>query len=131
MSNKSFAELGVSRAVVSSLAQQGFTEPFEIQRLVIADVLAGRDVLGKSPTGSGKTLAFGIPLVDRIAADGPRPAALVLAHPHPSGVPEPSQADELITRRLRDALALVDIRILDHIIVAGGEALSLAEAGLL
>ena len=58
-------------------------------------------------------------------------AALVLAHPHPSGVPEPSQADELITRRLRDALALVDIRILDHIIVAGGEALSLAEAGLL
>ena len=79
MSNKSFAELGVSRAVVSSLAQQGFTEPFEIQRLVIADVLAGRDVLGKSPTGSGKTLAFGIPLVDRIAADGPRPAALVLA----------------------------------------------------
>jgi DNA repair protein RadC len=57
-------------------------------------------------------------------------AALVLAHPHPSGVPEPSQADELITRRLRDALALVDIRVLDHIIVAGGETLSLAEAGL-
>ncbi|HEY4771619.1 MAG TPA: DNA repair protein RadC [Steroidobacteraceae bacterium] len=58
-------------------------------------------------------------------------AALVLAHPHPSGVPEPSQADELITKRLRDALALVDIRVLDHIIVAGGEALSLAERGLL
>jgi DNA repair protein RadC len=58
-------------------------------------------------------------------------AALVLAHPHPSGVPEPSQADELITRRLRDALALVDIRILDHIIVAGGETLSLAERGLI
>jgi DNA repair protein RadC len=46
-------------------------------------------------------------------------------------VPEPSQADELITRRLRDALALVDIRILDHIIVAGGETLSLAERGLI
>jgi DNA repair protein RadC len=58
-------------------------------------------------------------------------AALVLAHPHPSGVPEPSQADELITKRLRDALALVDIRVLDHIIVAGGEAISLAESGLL
>ena len=43
-------------------------------------------------------------------------AALVLAHPHPSGAAEPSQADELITRRLRDALALVDVRLLDHIL---------------
>jgi DNA repair protein RadC len=58
-------------------------------------------------------------------------AALVLAHPHPSGAPTPSQADELITRRLRDALALVDIRVLDHIIVAGGEAISFLERGLL
>ncbi len=58
-------------------------------------------------------------------------AALVLAHPHPSGVPEPSHADELITKRLREALALVDIRVLDHIIVAGGETLSLAESGVL
>jgi DNA repair protein RadC len=58
-------------------------------------------------------------------------AALVLAHPHPSGTTEPSQADELITRRLREALALVDIRVLDHIIVAGGEAMSFAESGLL
>jgi superfamily II DNA/RNA helicase len=46
---------------------------------VIGDVLAGRDVLAKSPTGSGKTLAFGIPIADRLEADGPRPAALVLA----------------------------------------------------
>jgi DNA repair protein RadC len=58
-------------------------------------------------------------------------AALVLAHPHPSGVAEPSQADELLTRRLREALALVDIRVLDHTIVAGGETLSFAERGLL
>lgn len=58
-------------------------------------------------------------------------AALVLAHPHPSGSAEPSQADELITRRLKEALALVDIRVLDHIIVAGGETVSLAERGLL
>jgi DNA repair protein RadC len=58
-------------------------------------------------------------------------AALVLAHPHPSGAAEPSQADELVTRRLREALALVDIRVLDHIIVAGGEAVSFAERGLL
>ena len=58
-------------------------------------------------------------------------AAVLLAHPHPSGVAEPSRADELITTRLRDALALVDIRVLDHLIVAGGEVVSLAERGLL
>jgi DNA repair protein RadC len=58
-------------------------------------------------------------------------AAVILAHPHPSGVAEPSRADELITTRLRDALGLVDIRILDHIIVAGGDAISMAEKGLI
>ena len=58
-------------------------------------------------------------------------AAVILAHPHPSGVAEPSQADEQITRRLREALALVDIRILDHIVVAGGDTTSFAERGLL
>jgi ATP-dependent RNA helicase RhlE len=79
MPKQSFADLGVSNAVAGALARQGVTEPFAVQRLVIGDVLAGRDVLAKSPTGSGKTLAFGIPLVDRIAADGPRPAALVLS----------------------------------------------------
>ncbi len=57
-------------------------------------------------------------------------ASLVIAHPHPSGEPTPSHADELITARLREALALVDIRVLDHIIVAGGETLSMAERGL-
>jgi superfamily II DNA/RNA helicase len=74
-----FAELGVSRAVVEALARRGVTEPFAVQSLVTRDILAGRDVLARSPTGSGKTLAFGIPLVDRIASDGPRPAALILA----------------------------------------------------
>lgn len=58
-------------------------------------------------------------------------AALVLAHPHPSGSAEPSRADELISRRLTEALALVDIRVLDHVIVAGGVATSMAERGLL
>ncbi len=77
--SKSFADLGVSRAVADALKQRGAHTPFPIQELVIADVLAGRDVLAKSPTGSGKTLAFGAPLVDRIASDAPRPAALILA----------------------------------------------------
>jgi DNA repair protein RadC len=58
-------------------------------------------------------------------------AAVILAHPHPSGVAEPSQADEFITQRLKDALSLVDIRVLDHIIVAGGDTISFAERGLL
>jgi superfamily II DNA/RNA helicase len=79
MSQQSFAELGVSRAVVTALSQCGYTAPFQIQREVIGDVLAGRDVLARSPTGSGKTLAFGIPMIDRTAAEARRPAALVLA----------------------------------------------------
>src|SRR3712207_6393860 len=79
MSTQSFSDLGVSRPVVRVLEDRGFTEPFAIQRLVIADVLAGRDVLAKSPTGSGKTLAFGVPMLDRLEPRAPRPAALVLA----------------------------------------------------
>jgi len=58
-------------------------------------------------------------------------AAVILAHNHPSGVAEPSQADELVTRRLREALQLVDIRVLDHMIVADNGCLSFAERGLL
>jgi ATP-dependent RNA helicase RhlE len=79
MSMKSFADLGVSDAVTGALAARGINSPFAIQNLVIGDVLAGRDVLAKSPTGSGKTLAFAVPLADRIAATDRRPAALILA----------------------------------------------------
>jgi superfamily II DNA/RNA helicase len=79
MSSQSFADLGVSRPVVGALAERGITAPFAVQRLCIADVLAGEDVLVQSPTGSGKTLAFGLPLADRIEAKARRPAALVLA----------------------------------------------------
>lgn len=58
-------------------------------------------------------------------------AALILAHNHPSGVPEPSDADRLITRRIRDALELVDVRLLDHFVVGDGSCVSLAGRGLL
>lgn len=58
-------------------------------------------------------------------------AALIFAHNHPSGVAEPSQSDLAITRRLLDALALVDIRVLDHFIVGDREVLSFAERGLI
>jgi DNA repair protein RadC len=58
-------------------------------------------------------------------------AAVIFAHNHPSGVAQPSQADELLTRNLKEALALVDVKVLDHFIVAGTQALSFAERGLL
>ena len=58
-------------------------------------------------------------------------AAVIFAHNHPSGLTQPSRADELITRTLKEALALVDVNVLDHFIVAGGEVLSFAERGLL
>jgi superfamily II DNA/RNA helicase len=112
MSTQSFADLGVSGAVVGALSKQGFTEPFAVQRLVIGDVLAGRDVLAKSPTGSGKTLAFGIPLVDRIDANGPRPAALVLA---------PTR--ELATQIVDDIRGIAHARALRVAAVYGGVGL--------
>jgi len=58
-------------------------------------------------------------------------AAVVLAHNHPSGNIEPSRADESLTQTLRAALALVDVRVLDHIIVSPGQSFSMAERGLL
>lgn len=58
-------------------------------------------------------------------------AAVIFAHNHPSGVAQPSQADELLTRNLKEALGLVDIKVLDHFVVAGHHALSFAERGLI
>jgi DNA repair protein RadC len=58
-------------------------------------------------------------------------AAVIFAHNHPSGVAQPSQADELLTRSLKEALSLVDVKVLDHFIVAGNQAISFAERGLL
>jgi len=58
-------------------------------------------------------------------------AAVILAHNHPSGVAEPSQADERITKRLKSALELVDIRLLDHLIIGDGQTTSMASRGLM
>lgn len=58
-------------------------------------------------------------------------AALLLVHNHPSGSTQPSRADEMLTQTLKSALALVDVRVLDHVIVAGAEVLSMAERGLM
>src|SRR5690606_20860996 len=74
-----FEALGVAPELVTALKEQGIEAPFAIQRLTIADALAGRDVCGKAKTGSGKTLAFGIPLIQRLGQAEPRkPRGLVL-----------------------------------------------------
>lgn len=62
---------------------------------------------------------------------GHNAAAIIVVHNHPSGVAEPSRADEAITRRLNEALALIEVRLLDHLIIAGPHTVSLAERGLL
>ena len=109
MPSDGFAALGASRAVVSALRERGITAPFPVQRLVVPDVLAGRDVLVKSPTGSGKTLAFALPLVDRIEAEDPRPSALVL-------VPTRELAGQIV----EEVRPLAHARALSVVAVFGG-----------
>src|SRR3954466_15269860 len=88
-----FRELGVSTPIVDALSARSIHQPFPIQALVLADALAGIDVLAKSPTGSGKTLAFAVPIVERTVATAPRPTALVLVPaPAPRAVPPPPPA---------------------------------------
>ncbi|OQP79179.1 DNA repair protein RadC [Xanthomonas phaseoli pv. syngonii LMG 9055] len=58
-------------------------------------------------------------------------AAVIISHNHPSGNPEPSGADRALTKRLKEALALVDVRMLDHVIIAGSDTASFAERGLI
>jgi superfamily II DNA/RNA helicase len=73
-----FEQLGASAPVISALVKRGVLGPFPIQKLVLPDALAGRDVLARSRTGSGKTLAFAVPIVERLEASGKTPAALIL-----------------------------------------------------
>jgi superfamily II DNA/RNA helicase len=100
----SFAELGVSDALVKALARRGINAPFAIQTRALPDGLAGRDVLGRAQTGSGKTLAFGVPMLDRLAGGRSRPGrprGLVLV---PTRELAMQVADEL--RPLADAVGL-------------------------
>jgi superfamily II DNA/RNA helicase len=109
MSSQSFADLGVSNAVVRALSERGFETAFPIQEKVVPDVLSGRDVLAKSPTGSGKTLAFGVPIVDRISAESARPSALVLV---------PTR--ELATQIVEELRAVAHSRALSLTAIYGG-----------
>ena len=113
MSQSSFADLGVSRAVVDALARGGINDPFPVQRLVIGEVLDGHDVLVRSPTGSGKTLAFAVPMVERIAAEAARPAALILA---------PTR--ELVVQIAEELYPIAHARALKTAPVYGGVGLS-------
>ncbi len=78
MTTVTFAALGVSADLVAALAAEGINAPFQVQERALPIVLAGGDLLAKSPTGSGKTLAFGIPLVQRTDRSQGRPSSLVL-----------------------------------------------------
>jgi ATP-dependent RNA helicase RhlE len=109
MKSETFADLGVSEVVSRELAQRGIDSPFAVQKMVIPDVLAGRDVLAQSPTGSGKTLAFGVPLVERLRDSDPRPSALVLA---------PTR--ELALQIVEDLRSIAHIRALSIAAVYGG-----------
>ncbi|MCH1514969.1 MAG: DEAD/DEAH box helicase [Acidimicrobiales bacterium] len=74
-----FSELGIEKDLVDELSHQGITEPFEIQKITIPDILKGRDVCGKAKTGSGKTIAFGLPLLQLLPASKPgKPTGLAL-----------------------------------------------------
>ena len=112
MSSQSFADLGVSNPVVAALSARGFQSPFAVQKLVVAAVLAGRDVLAQSPTGSGKTLAFGIPIADLVPAEARRPAALILA---------PTR--ELAGQIVDEVEAVANARALSVAVVHGGVGL--------
>jgi superfamily II DNA/RNA helicase len=106
MSQKSFAELGVSKQVVEALASRSITTPFAIQTLALPDALAGRDLLAKSPTGSGKTLAFGVPLVERIDPAGARPAAVVLVPTRELAAQVAEEIDDVARARKLRAVAV-------------------------
>ncbi len=109
MSQKTFAELGLSQPVVAALAARGMTSPFAIQALVIEDVLEGHDVLAKSPTGSGKTIAFAAPILDVLDPAARKPTALVLA---------PTR--ELVSQIVEEARPLAAARRLNVAAVYGG-----------
>jgi len=75
----SFTDLGVSSRLVKMLADQGITEPFEVQTESIPDGMLGNDLCCRAPTGSGKTLAFGLPLIERTKKAEPGfPTSLIL-----------------------------------------------------
>jgi superfamily II DNA/RNA helicase len=140
MTTRTFSELGVSEPSIRALAERHIDEPFPIQELVVADAIAGRDVLARSQTGSGKTLAFALPIVERLRPDEATPAALVLV---PTRELAQQVADEstdvAMAQGLRVGVAYGGTRVREqskgidraHVIIATpGRLQDLAERGL-
>ncbi|CAN5694063.1 hypothetical protein BH24ACT26_BH24ACT26_12710 [soil metagenome] len=110
-----FAEIGVSAPVCRALASRGILQPFQIQDLVMADALAGRDVLARSQTGSGKTLAFGVPIAERLDPSDARPSALVLVPTRELAVQVTEEIDDVArARNLRVAAVYGGVSIRDQ-----------------
>ena len=106
----------------------------EARLLELAREHRGTVMAGRTHGQPGAPITFGFKVAswaDEVRRLARERDAVILAHNHPSGNPEPSRADEHLTQHVRNALALVDVRLLDHIIVAGRQTLSLAERGLL
>jgi ATP-dependent RNA helicase RhlE len=115
VSESTFRDLGVSADVIATLARRGIERPFPVQTLVMADALAGHDVLAKSRTGSGKTLAFALPIVERLRRGGPTPAALVLVPTRELAVQVADEfRDVAAAKGLRVALAYGGTRVVEQ-----------------
>ena len=127
---KSGAALSSPAAVRDYLRLKLVAEPNEVFAVVFLD--SQHQVLAYEPLFKGsvdQTSVYPRVVVQRALALNA--SALILAHQHPSGVTEPSFADRSLTERLKAALAMVDIRVLDHFIIGKGTPYSFAEAGLL
>ena len=118
------------QAVKDYLRLKLVTEPNEVFAMIFMN--SKHEVLAYEPMFKGTIDAATVyPRVVVQRALELNAAAAILAHQHPSGSTEPSSADRVLTGRLKDALALIDVRVLDHIIVGQGTPYSFAESGLL
>lgn len=117
-------------AVKHYLQLQLAGEPHEVFAVLFLDVQNRLIAFERLFTGTlSQTSVYPREVV--LAALGHQAAAVVLCHNHPSGSVQPSRADEMLTQTLKNTLALIDVRVLDHVIVAPRETLSLAERGLM
>jgi DNA repair protein RadC len=118
------------KAVKDYLQLQLGNLPHEVFAVLFLDAQHRLIKLDKMFTGTlGQTSVYPREVVKLALARNA--GAVILAHNHPSGVAEPSRADEFLTQSLKNALALVDVRVLDHLVIGQGQVVSFAERGLL